>query len=284
MGDEQVGEAEFFLQVGEQVDDLRLDRHVERGHRLVADDELGPQDQRTCDADPLPLTTRELRGEPVVVLGVQADELHRLLDQRLAVVAVLAVRHAVDRQRVGDDRTDPAARVQRAVGVLEDHLDLPPIRPQPPPRQVGDVVAVERDAPRRDVVQPGHAAGQRRLPATRFADQAEGFAAPDLEAHVVHGMHDLATPFAQRGRLQRKVLDDVIEAQQHLGVRRSARWRRLESLRAHSVCPASVRAASSTRAASRAARSVGNQHAETCGPSPARARSGGSSVRQMSMT
>ena len=34
-------EAEPLLQVGEQVDDLRLDRDVERGDRLVGDDEVG---------------------------------------------------------------------------------------------------------------------------------------------------------------------------------------------------------------------------------------------------
>jgi hypothetical protein len=39
--DEDVGEAEAGLQVAQQVDDLRLDRHVERRDRLVADDELG---------------------------------------------------------------------------------------------------------------------------------------------------------------------------------------------------------------------------------------------------
>ena len=38
--DEEVGEAQAPLQVLQQVDDLRLDRDVERRHRLVADDEL----------------------------------------------------------------------------------------------------------------------------------------------------------------------------------------------------------------------------------------------------
>ena len=37
--DEQVGQAELVLQVHQQVDDLRLHRHVERRHRLVADDQ-----------------------------------------------------------------------------------------------------------------------------------------------------------------------------------------------------------------------------------------------------
>ena len=40
VGDEDVGERELALQVGQQVDDLRLDRDVQGRHRLVADDQL----------------------------------------------------------------------------------------------------------------------------------------------------------------------------------------------------------------------------------------------------
>jgi hypothetical protein len=40
VGDEDVGEPELALQVLEEVEDLRLDGDVERGDRLVADDEL----------------------------------------------------------------------------------------------------------------------------------------------------------------------------------------------------------------------------------------------------
>ncbi len=43
--DEEVGEVEVVLQVGEQVDDLRLDRDVERRDGLVADDQLWMQRQ-----------------------------------------------------------------------------------------------------------------------------------------------------------------------------------------------------------------------------------------------
>ena len=39
----------------QQVEDLGLDGDVERGHRLVGDDQLGPQRQRPRDADSLPL-------------------------------------------------------------------------------------------------------------------------------------------------------------------------------------------------------------------------------------
>jgi hypothetical protein len=48
------------LQVLQQVDDLRLDRHVERRHRLVADDQLRAPGQRPGDADALALAAGEL--------------------------------------------------------------------------------------------------------------------------------------------------------------------------------------------------------------------------------
>ena len=41
VGDEQVGQPHLLLQVLKHVDDLRLDRHIQRGDRLVTDDELG---------------------------------------------------------------------------------------------------------------------------------------------------------------------------------------------------------------------------------------------------
>ena len=41
---------------------------------------FGPQRQRAGHADALPLAAGELGGEPVVVLGVEPDQLHQLLD------------------------------------------------------------------------------------------------------------------------------------------------------------------------------------------------------------
>src|SRR5690606_16918742 len=67
VGDEDVGQVELVLQPFEQVHDLRLDRHVERGDRLVTDDDLGAQGQAAGDADALPLTAGELVRVPVDV-------------------------------------------------------------------------------------------------------------------------------------------------------------------------------------------------------------------------
>ena len=64
--DEEVGQAELLLQVLQQVDDLRLDRDVERGHRLVGDDEARLHRQGARDADPLALAAAELVRVAVV--------------------------------------------------------------------------------------------------------------------------------------------------------------------------------------------------------------------------
>ena len=74
------GDAELVLEVLEQVDDLGLDRDVERRDRLVADDQLRAQGDRPGDADALALAAGELVRVAVVVLGVQPDPLHQLLD------------------------------------------------------------------------------------------------------------------------------------------------------------------------------------------------------------
>ncbi len=54
MGDEQVGQAELILQVLQQVDHLRRDRHVERRNRLVRCDEVG----LTASARAMPIRCR----------------------------------------------------------------------------------------------------------------------------------------------------------------------------------------------------------------------------------
>ena len=55
MGDEEVGQAQFALQVDHQVDHLRLHGDVERGDRFVGNDEPRIERQRAGDAEPLAL-------------------------------------------------------------------------------------------------------------------------------------------------------------------------------------------------------------------------------------
>ena len=80
---------ELALEVAQQVEDLRLDRHVERGDRLVRDDHLRLERERARDPDALALPARELVRVAVVVLRVEADRVHDLLDHALALALAL---------------------------------------------------------------------------------------------------------------------------------------------------------------------------------------------------
>ena len=128
VGDEQVGEAELLLQVLQQVDHLRLDRHVERRHRLVADDQLGLDGERAGDADALALAAGEFVREAVHVVGLQADRLEQLHDA--VFHRLLRRRELVDGERLADDRADLQPRIERGVGILEDDLHVAAQRAQ----------------------------------------------------------------------------------------------------------------------------------------------------------
>ena len=76
--DEQVGKAQLGLEVGQEVQDLRLDRHVERRDRLVGDEELRREHQRARDGDALALAAGEHVRVAAVMLRPQADPRHHL--------------------------------------------------------------------------------------------------------------------------------------------------------------------------------------------------------------
>ena len=78
VADEEIGEPQFLLQVQHQVDDLRLDRDVERRHGLVGDDQLRRQRQGACDAQSLPLAAREFMREARCHVGRETDLAQKL--------------------------------------------------------------------------------------------------------------------------------------------------------------------------------------------------------------
>ncbi len=213
VGDEQVGQAEVGLEVGEEVEYLGLDGDVEGGDWFVADDELGAQGQGAGDADALALAAGEFGGEPVKVLGVEADASHQVLDGALALGAGGGL---VDGEGVADDRADPAAGVEGSVGVLEDHLDLAADRLHGAAGQVGDIAALEVDLAGGDRDQPGDAPGQGRLAAPGLADQAKRLTPPDRQRHPIDRLHMRDAAAQQAVAVDREVLHQVLDPDQHI--------------------------------------------------------------------
>ena len=72
--DEQHSEMELLANVGEELEHLRLHRHVEGGHRLVGNQHLGVECERPGDTDTLALPAGELVGVTIGGAGIEADE------------------------------------------------------------------------------------------------------------------------------------------------------------------------------------------------------------------
>ncbi len=176
--DEQVSEAELVLQVHHEIEDLRLDRHVERRDRLVADDQARLQRERARDADALALPAGKLVRIVVDMLGAQPDALEDVGDARAAFLGVADAMHA---QRLADDVACRHARVERGERVLEDDLHLPAIGAQLRLAEMRDVGAVDLDAARGRLDQAQDRAADCGFAAAGFTDQRERLARADFE-------------------------------------------------------------------------------------------------------
>ena len=131
VGDEEIGEPELALQVGQEVYYLRLHRDVESRDRLVADDQARVQGQRPGNTDALALAAREFVRKAVERLGAQAH-----LESQLgySIFQLAAAGDAVIDERLPNDVANSEPRVERGVGVLEDHLQPAPPGPHLAPR------------------------------------------------------------------------------------------------------------------------------------------------------
>ena len=220
VGDEQEGELQLVLQVHEQVDDLRLDGDVERGHRLVADDELRVEREGPRDPDPLALPPGELVGIRTQVPAAEADPLEQRLHPLLPFAAARG--EVVDEHGLPDDRPRRHPRVEGGVGVLEDHLHPLAEGHHADRVEVGHVFAVHVDPPLGRLQQLEHGASDRGLAAARLADEAQRLAAPDVERHPVHRPHLAGDP-REDALSDREELPQPADLQER---RRLAGWRR----------------------------------------------------------
>ena len=125
MGDEHDGGVNAVLQVAQQVQNLGLDGHVQRGSRLVGNDDLGVAGQGHGDHDALAHTAGQLvRVHLVDAVAVgDANGLQHLDGALLDVLLGLAFTLVQ-----GDDLVDLGAdaeyRVQTGHRLLEDHRDI----------------------------------------------------------------------------------------------------------------------------------------------------------------
>ena len=108
----------------DQVEDLRLDGHVERGGRLVGDQQLGVAGEGHGDHHALAHTAGELVRVVVDALlgGRDADQLQQLDGARSRPARSVMFRCSCS--DFADLAADGQHRVERGHRVLEDHGDL----------------------------------------------------------------------------------------------------------------------------------------------------------------
>ena len=184
MGDEEIREVELVAQVLQQVDDLGLNGDVECGDRLVADDELRIQRERSRDAHPLALAAAHLVGIAIREGGMQPADGQQLGDPLAALAGVRL--DAVHLHGLADDVADLHSRVQRAVGILEDDLDLLPYGDQVLLVQAAEVHALEDDVAGGGTLELQYAAPGGGLAAAGLSHEAQGLPLLDGEGDVVH--------------------------------------------------------------------------------------------------
>jgi hypothetical protein len=185
--DEHQGQPLLALQLGQQVEHLRLHRGVEGRHRLVADQDARPHDQRAGDAGALALPAGELVR---IALPQPAAQAHALEHRRHARLAPGGVDlRAQRRQRLGHAFRQRHPRVQAGDRVLEDHLDVATQRPPAGVVEPGQVPALVDDAASRDGLQADEGARERGLAAARLADDAQGLAGQQVEVNIGHCAH-----------------------------------------------------------------------------------------------
>src|SRR6266478_5992133 len=78
MGNKEISETEFLLQVLQQIDDLGLDRHIQCRYRFIADDQFRLDGERARDTDALALTAGKLVRIASHMIRLQADGLEQV--------------------------------------------------------------------------------------------------------------------------------------------------------------------------------------------------------------
>ena len=181
-----------LLQIAQQLENLRLRRHVECGGRLVGDQELGAAAQCNGDHHALPHAAGEF-----VRIGAHDLAGRGNTHERQQFLCPHARRRSgeaeLDPKRLHHLVADGEDRVQRCHRILEDHGDFASADGlHLPLAQALEVTPAKPDASRRQSrrlrqqLHEGHRG--YALAAAGFADDSHSSTRPNLEAHVPHGI------------------------------------------------------------------------------------------------
>ena len=209
VGDEQDRHAAIAPQLLEQLEDLGLHRDVERGGRLVGDQQLGVRGERDRDHDAL----AEAAAQLVRIRGIAEPRIgnSHLAEQRDRAVLRLARR----RLAVGADRLRRPGRptVKTGLRLVMGSWKTMPIRP-PRTARISDSGSASRSVPSSEMrapssIRPGGGTRRSRARLVRLLPQPDSPTSARVspramrEADAVDGVHRAAA----QGEGQAEILD-----------------------------------------------------------------------------
>ena len=205
--------AGFFAEIRHHLEDLRLDRNVKRGRRLIRYEQGRLTDKRHRNHGALAHPAAELvrvsaEARWRVRYAYQVQHLYRLCPG-LSRAALFSV----NRERLDYLLPDREYRVERSHGILKNHRDLVTTeRPHLARALAEEVFPVEGHFSRDDFPgirkQPQNRQGRHALPASGLADDADGLPGRDVKIHAPYGLHlsdmrkerDAEIPHLKQGR------------------------------------------------------------------------------------
>ena len=183
VGDKQHRQAKIRLQVHEQVQDLRLDRDIQRRGRLVQHQKPGVQRQGAGDGHALGLPAGQLTRASGQEIGRQSAT----RKQRGGPLAHLgAGRVASGQKRFRQDLRDGQARAERQERVLRHHPDRPARAAQFGAPDGQPIAAIEGDAAALNGHQPQDGAQKAAFARPGFAHHAQCGPAGQRQTDPVH--------------------------------------------------------------------------------------------------
>ena len=198
--DEDHAHVHFLLQLPDQLQDLGLDGHVQRGGGLVGDQQLRLAGQRHGDHDALAHAAGQL-VRIAVQDGTGLGDAHAFQHAQRLGARRRRVQALVQPQRLGDLVAGREAGVQRGHRLLEDHGHVGAAHALQ--RRVGRRHQVQHlaaapaqqhaavdDAPAAVLHQPHQRQRRHRLARARLADDGQRLAPVHMERHVAHRFHD----------------------------------------------------------------------------------------------
>ena len=171
-------------QAAKKIKDIGLRRHVERGRRLIRDQQTGSMRDGQRDADPLTLPTRQFVRIAVEGNGGEAHPVKPVTSDAQG----LGPGGATQAQRLAHLRADGLNGVQCGHGFLKDHADVGAANTQPVAfAQMREVAPVQGDGPGRR--RPGrqqsdHGERGHRLAGAALAHQPGDLSRRDRQVHV----------------------------------------------------------------------------------------------------